>query len=60
LVRKITLKGRALGRPRRRWGDNIKMDAREIGWEGMDWMHLTWDRDQWRAVVEKLMNVRVP
>jgi hypothetical protein len=36
---------------RRRWEDNIKMDLREIGWEGVDWLHLAQDRDQWRAVV---------
>jgi hypothetical protein len=37
---------RPLGRPRRRWEDNIKMDLREIGWAGMDWIHLAQDRDQ--------------
>jgi hypothetical protein len=49
-----------LGRPRRRWEDNIKMNLREIGWEGMDYIHLSQDRDQWRAFVNTLMNVRVP
>jgi hypothetical protein len=48
---------RRLRRPRRRWVDNIKMDLREIGWDGMDWIVLAQDRDQWRALV---MNLRVP
>jgi hypothetical protein len=47
---------RPLGRPRRRWEDNIRMDLREIGWGGMDWIDLAQDRDQWRALV----NLRVP
>jgi hypothetical protein len=51
---------RPLGRPRRRWVDNIKMDLREIGWDGMDWIHLAQDRDQWRALVNTVMNLRVP
>jgi hypothetical protein len=42
---------RPLGRPRRRWVDNIKMDLREIEWYGMDWIDLAQDRDQWRALV---------
>jgi hypothetical protein len=50
---------RPLGRPRRRWVDNIKMDLREIGWDGMDWIDLAQDRDQWRAVVSTVMNFRV-
>jgi hypothetical protein len=41
---------RPLGRPRRRWLDNIKMDLREIEWDGMDWIDLAQNRDQWRAV----------
>jgi hypothetical protein len=49
-----------LGRPRHRWVDNIKMDLREIGWNGMDWMDLAQDRDQWRALVKGVMNLRVP
>jgi hypothetical protein len=49
-----------LGRPRRRWEDNIKMDLREIGWGGMDWIDLAQDRDQWRALVNTIMNLRVP
>jgi hypothetical protein len=51
---------RPLGRPRRRWVDNIKMDLIGIGWDGMDWIHLTQDRDQWRALVNTVMNLRVP
>jgi hypothetical protein len=51
---------RPLGRPRRRWVDNIKMDLREIGWEGVDWMELAQDRDQWRALVNTMINLRVP
>jgi hypothetical protein len=49
-----------LGRPRRRWVDNIKMDLGEIGWDGMDWIELAQDRDQWRALVNTVMNLRVP
>jgi hypothetical protein len=51
---------RPLGRPRCRWVDNIKMDLGEIGWDGMDWIKLAQDRDQWRAVVNTVMNLRVP
>jgi hypothetical protein len=51
---------RPLRRPRRRWVDNIKMDLREIGWDGMNWIDLAQDRDQWRALVNKVMNLRVP
>jgi hypothetical protein len=51
---------RPLGRPRRRWEDNIKMDLREVGWGGMDWMNLAQDRGRWRAVVNPVMNLRVP
>jgi hypothetical protein len=50
---------RPLGRPRRRWVDNIKMHLREIGWDGMDWIDLAQDRDQWRALVNTVMNHRV-
>jgi hypothetical protein len=42
---------RTLRRPRRRWEDGIRMDLREIGWGGVDWIRLAWDRDRWRAVV---------
>jgi hypothetical protein len=51
---------RPLGRPRHRWMDNIKMDLREIGWDGKDWIDLAQDRDQWRALVNTVMNLRVP
>jgi hypothetical protein len=51
---------RPLGRPRRRWVDNIKMDLREIGWDGMGWIYLAQDRDQWRALVNKVINLWVP
>jgi hypothetical protein len=52
--------GMPLGRPRRRWVDNIKMDLREIGWDGVDWVGLVQDRDHWRALVNTVMNLRVP
>jgi hypothetical protein len=48
-----------LGRHRRRWEDNIRMDLREIGWYGMDWIDLAQDRDQWRALVNTVMKIRV-
>jgi hypothetical protein len=51
---------RPLGRPRRRWVDNIKMDLREIGRDGVDWMDMAKDRDQWRDLVSTVMNLRVP
>jgi hypothetical protein len=51
---------RLLGRPRRRWVDNIKMDLREIGWGGIDWIDLGQSRDQWRALMNMAMNLRVP
>jgi hypothetical protein len=51
---------RPLGRPRRRWVDTIKMDLREIEWDGMDWIKLAQDRDQWWALVNTVMNLRVP
>jgi hypothetical protein len=50
---------RPLGRPRCRWVDNIKMDLREIGWGGMDWIDLAQHRKQWRALVNTVMNLRV-
>jgi hypothetical protein len=46
-------------RPRSRWQNNIRMDLREIGWEGVDWMNLTEDRDQWRTLVNSVMNLKV-
>jgi hypothetical protein len=51
---------RPLERPRRRWEDNIKMDLREIGFGAVDWIHLAQDRDRWRALVNTVMNLRVP
>jgi hypothetical protein len=51
---------RPLGRPRLRWVDNIKIDLREIGWHGVDWIYMVQDRDQWRALVNTVMNFRVP
>jgi hypothetical protein len=51
---------RPLGRPRCRWEDNIRMDLREIGWDGMDWIDMAQDRDQWRSLVNTVMNLWVP
>jgi hypothetical protein len=51
---------RLLGRQRRRWVDNIKMDLRETGWDAMHWIDLAQDRDQLRALVNTVMNLRVP
>jgi hypothetical protein len=51
---------RPLGRPRRRWVDNIKMDLLEIGWGSVDWIYLAQDRDKWRVLVNAVMNLRVP
>jgi hypothetical protein len=51
---------RPLGRPRRSWEDNIKMDLQEMGCGGMDWIELAQDRDRWRALVNAAMNLRVP
>ena len=51
---------RPLGRPRCRWEDNIKMDLQEEGYGGMDWIELAQDRDRWRALVNAVMNLRVP
>jgi hypothetical protein len=50
---------RPVGRPRHRRRDNIKINPREIGWGGMDWIYLAQDRDQWRALVNTVMNLRV-
>jgi hypothetical protein len=51
---------RSLGRPMPRWEDNIKMDLREIGIDGVNWILLAQDRVQWRAFVNTVMNLRVP
>jgi hypothetical protein len=51
---------RPLGRPRRRWEDNIKMNLKEVGGGGGDWMELAQDRDRWRALVGTVWNFRVP
>ena len=59
LVRKPKGK-RPLGRPRRRWEDNIKMDLRVVGCDPVEWIDLAEDRDQWRAYVREVMNLRVP
>jgi hypothetical protein len=56
----MILMGKPQGRPRCRWVDNIRMDLREIGWDGMDWIDLAQDRDQWRALVNTVINLRVP
>ncbi|KAJ4445713.1 hypothetical protein ANN_12398 [Periplaneta americana] len=59
LVRRLEGK-RPLGRPRRRWEDNIKMDLREVGYDDRDWINLAQDRDRWRAYMRAAMNLRVP
>ena len=51
---------RPLGKPRRKWEDNIKMDLQEVRCEGVDWIELAQDRDRWRARVDAVMNLRVP
>ena len=51
---------RPLGRPRRRWVDNIRMDLQEVGCRYMDWIGLAHDRDRWRTLVSAVMNLRVP
>jgi len=59
LVGKIEGK-RPLGRPRRRWEDNIKIELQKVGCGRMDWIDLVRDRDRWRALVKAVMNLRVP
>jgi hypothetical protein len=59
LVRKSKGK-RPLGRPRRGWVDNIKMHLREIEWDGVEWIDMAQDRDQWRALLNTVLNLRVP
>jgi hypothetical protein len=51
---------RPLGKPRRGWEDNIKMDLQEVGWMGMNWIELAHDSDRWWALVNAVMNLRVP
>jgi hypothetical protein len=51
---------RPLGRSRRRWEDNIKLDLQKVGWVGMDLIDMAQDRDRWRALVSAVMNLRVP
>ena len=51
---------RPLGRPRRRWEDNIRMDLQEVGCGYVDWIYLAQDRDRWRTLVSAVMNFRVP
>ena len=51
---------RPLGKPRRRWEDNINIDQQEVGWEGMDWIDLAQDRNRLRALVNAVLNLRVP
>jgi hypothetical protein len=51
---------RPLGRPRRRWDDNIKMDLQEVVCRGMDWIEMAQDRDRWPALVNSAMNLRAP
>jgi hypothetical protein len=51
---------RPLGRPRRRWVDNIKSDFQEVGGGGVDWVELAQDRDRWRTLVSTVKNLRVP
>jgi hypothetical protein len=50
----------SLGRTRRRWRDNTKIDLREIGWKVVDWIHVAQDMDQWRVVVNTVMNPWIP
>jgi len=51
---------RPLERSRRRWKDNIKMDLQKVGCGGMDWIEMSQDRDRWGALVNEVMNIRVP
>jgi hypothetical protein len=51
---------RPLGRPRQTWVGSIKIDLREIGWDGMDWINLAQDSDQWRTLVSTVLNLQVP
>jgi hypothetical protein len=51
---------RRRGRPRHRCEDGVRIDLREVGWGGVDWIHLAQDRDQWRALANTVINCRVP
>jgi hypothetical protein len=51
---------RPLGRPRRRWVDNIRMDLGEVGWDGVGWISLARNRNRWRALVNSVLNLQVP
>jgi hypothetical protein len=51
---------RPFGKPRRKWGDNIKMDLQEVGCGGTDWIEVAQDSDRWRTLVTEVMNLRVP
>jgi predicted small integral membrane protein len=51
---------RLLGKPRRRWVDNIRMDLLGVGWGDVDWIGLAQDRDRWRALVNSVLNLRIP
>jgi hypothetical protein len=51
---------RPLGRPRHRWVDTVEMDLRETGWDGVVWIDMAQDRDHWRALVNTVLNFRIP
>jgi hypothetical protein len=51
---------RPLGRPKPRWKDNIEIGLRDIAWGGIDWIHVDQDRNKWRALLNRIMNLRVP
>jgi hypothetical protein len=57
---RLLVGNRPLGRPRRRWMDNIRMDLGGVGWGGVDWIGLAQDRNRWRALENSVLNLRVP
>jgi hypothetical protein len=59
-VYRLMVGKRPLGRPRRRWMDNTRMDVGEVEWGDVDWIDLAKDRNRWRAVVNSVLNLRVP